>query len=66
MINENLDMTKAELRKMITDIFDENFKKEKNKENNLTEKDIKSIVREMFRNHYKTLWQKSNLFLTSM
>jgi alcohol dehydrogenase class IV len=64
MINENLDLTKAELKKLVKDVFDEEFKK--NKEKPLTEKDIKDIVREMFRNHYKTLWQKSNLFLTSM
>ena len=58
------DMTKAELRRFIQDIIDDSFKKAQKKE--LTEKDIKEIVREMFKNHYKTLWQKSNLFLSSM
>lgn len=66
MLNESIDMNKTELKKFIQDIFDDEFKKEKNKNKPLTEKEIKSMVREMIKNHYKTLWQKSNLFLTGL
>lgn len=64
MLNEGIDMTKNELRKFIKDVFDDEIKDDKNK--TFTEKDIKKIVRDIFRNHYKTLWQKSNLFLTGL
>lgn len=66
MINEATEMSKAEMRKFVQNIFDEEFKTEINKKKILTKEDIKDIVRDMFRAHYKTLWTKSNLFLTSM
>lgn len=61
-LNENIDMTKNELKKFIQDIFNDEFKKEEKKKPDLTKADIKEIVRKMLENQYKFLWDKRSFW----
>lgn len=61
-INENIDISKSELKKLIRNIFDEEFKKENDKKKNLTKEEVKDIVRKMMENQYKFFWDKRSFW----
>lgn len=61
-IVESTDMTKAEIQKMIKDTLNDELKKKAVN----TEEDVKDIVRKMFKKQYRTLWEKSALFIDKL
>jgi hypothetical protein len=68
MINEALDMTKPELKKMIKNIFDDEFKKgmDIHKKEMMDDEGVRKIVRGMLKKQYRTFWEKSSLFIDKL
>jgi hypothetical protein len=69
IVSEALDMTKSELKKLIKDMFEDEFKKsmadEKKKMIN-TEEEVKDVVRKMLKKQYRTFWEKSSFFIDKL
>lgn len=55
------DMSKEELKTFIKDVFETEMDKSKNKI--LNKEDVKNIVREMLKKHYRNLWSNSGFYL---
>lgn len=55
------DMSKEELKTFIKDVFETEMNKPKNKIFN--KEDVKNIVREMLKKHYRNLWSNSGFYL---
>lgn len=51
-------MTKDEIQKLIKDTLNDEFKKK--------EEDVKEIFRKMIKKQYRTLWEKSSLFIDKL
>ena len=68
VIVESLDMTKPELKKMIKDIFDDEFKKgmDAHKKEMMDDEGVRKIVRGMLKKQYRTFWEKSSLFIDKL
>lgn len=55
------DMSKEELRAFVKDVFETELDKPKNKIFN--KEDVKNIVRDMLKKHYRNLWSNSGFYL---
>lgn len=58
------DMTKEELKSFIRDVLDDELNKEKNKP--LKKDEVRAIVREMLKKHYRMLWTNSAFYLDKL
>ena len=71
-------MTESEVKKIVRDLIKTeidkvNKKIDSNKENisnlqkkSVTEDEVKKIVRTMFINHYKWMWEKSSIYINKL
>jgi len=58
------NMTKEELKSFIRDVFNDEMSKEKNKI--LKKEDVRVIVRDMLKKHYRMLWTNSAFYLDKL
>ncbi len=58
------DMSKEELKSFVRDVLGDELSKDKNKI--LNTEDIRKIVREMLKKHYRTLWSNSAFYLDKL
>jgi len=58
------DMTKDELKSFIRDVINDELSKEKNKI--LKKEDVRTIVRDMLKKHYRMLWTNSAFYLDKL
>ncbi len=58
------DMTKEQLKSFVRDVLNDELSKDKNKI--LKQEDIKNIVRDMLKKHYRTLWSNSAFYLDKL
>lgn len=58
------DMTREDLKRFIKDVFSDEMDKDKNKI--LSKEDIRVIVREMLKKHYRLLWSNSSFYLDKL
>jgi hypothetical protein len=62
-----MDFTKTELKKLIKDIFEEETeKREKELEKKLTEKEVRDVVKKMFVNYFKFLWDRRSFWTNNL
>jgi hypothetical protein len=66
ILTESSDLTKSEIKKMIKDIFEDEFKKHENDNKIKTEDDVKKIVRDMLRRQYRIFWEKAPLYINQI
>lgn len=60
------EMTKAEIRELVKDVFNTELK-EKIKDGKITDEEkVKSIIKDLLKKHYKTLWTKANYFIEEL
>lgn len=57
-------MTKDELEKFIVGVFNDQLDKDKNKI--LSKDDIRTIIREMLKKHYRLLWTNAPFYLDKL
>lgn len=57
-------MTREQLKSFIQDVLSDEMGKEKNKI--LKKDDIKTIVRDMLKKHYRSLWANSSFYLDKL
>lgn len=62
LINEELDMTKNELKKFIKDICEKEFDNQQKKIKVLTKDEVKEIIRTTLENQYKIFWNKRSFW----
>lgn len=55
------DMNKDDLKMFIKDILEDELDKDKNRA--LSKEDVKNIVREMLKKHYRLLWSNSSFYI---
>jgi hypothetical protein len=66
-LNEASDnITKSEIKRMIKDVFDSEFKKRTKESEINTKDDVKKIVREMLRRQYRIFWEKAPLYINQI
>lgn len=58
------DMTKEELQSFVRDSLKDELSKDKNKIS--SKEDIRAIVRDMLKKHYKLLWSNSSFYLDKL
>jgi len=68
MISETLDMNKPELKRLIKDIFKSEFKKamSSEKKDMINSEKVQDIIRKMLKKYYRSLWEKSPLFIDNV
>ncbi len=60
------DMTKAEIKDLVRDAIDTELKT-RLKDGKITDEDkVKSIIKDLLKKHYKTLWLKANYFIEEL
>lgn len=60
------DMTKAEIKALVKDTLDSEFKS-RIKDGKITDEEkVKSIIKNFLKKHYKTLWLKANYFIDEL
>lgn len=65
-ININEEMTKSEIKDLVKDILDKELKS-KIKDGKLTDEEkVRSIIKDLLKKHYKTLWTKSIYFIEDL
>jgi len=65
MLNEGVgEMTKTELKQLVKDLFKQEFGREK--KSIVTKDDVKDIIRQMIKKHYKDMWLKSNVVIDNL
>lgn len=61
-----IDMTKAEIRDLVKDVFDTELKS-RIKDGKLTDEEkVKNIIKDLLKKHYRTLWTKANYFIEEL
>ena len=59
-------MTKAEIRELVRDTLDSELKN-KFKDGKITDEErVRSIIKDLLKKHYKTLWTKANYFIEEL
>lgn len=61
-----LDMTKTELRIFVTDLIDSEMRKASRSGDLTNEEKVKSIIKDLLKKHYKTLWTKTAYVLDDL
>ena len=60
------EMTKAEIRELVRDTLDSELKN-KFKDGKITDEErVRSIIKDLLKKHYKTLWTKANYFIEEL
>jgi hypothetical protein len=60
------EMTKTEIRELVRDTLDAELKS-KFKDGKITDEEkVRSVVKDLLKKHYKTLWTKSNYFIEEL
>jgi len=60
------EMTKAEIRELVRDTLDSELKS-KFKDGKITDEErVRSIIKDLLKKHYKTLWTKANYFIEEL
>jgi chemotaxis methyl-accepting protein methylase len=63
-LTESIDMTKAELKNFIKDVFSSEIKKMDDEI--LSKEDVKKIVKDMMVKQYKFFWEKKSFWTNSL
>ena len=60
------EMTKTEIRELVRDTLDAELKS-KFKDGKITDEEkVRSVVKDLLKKHYKTLWTKANYFIEEL
>ena len=60
------NMSKPELKKLIKQIFDTEFRKKEKELKVLTKEDVRKIVRDMMIKQYKFFWEKKSFWANNI
>lgn len=61
-----VDMTKTEIKDLVRDVLNTEFKN-RLKDNKIPDEEkVKTIVKDLLKKHYKTLWTKSNYVIDDL
>jgi hypothetical protein len=61
-----VDMTRAEIKDLVRDMLDTELRN-KIKDGKITDEEkVKSIIKDLLKRHYKTLWTKANYFIEEL
>jgi len=58
------DMNKDDLKMFIKDVLEDELDKDKNRA--LSKEDVKNVVREMLKKHYRLLWSNASFYLDKL
>jgi hypothetical protein len=66
VININEELTKSEIKDLVKDVLEKELKN-KIKDAKLTDEEkVRSIIKDLLKKHYKTLWTKSIYFIEDL
>jgi len=64
MLQEEIDMTKTELKQLIKSVFKDEFAIKEKKI--LSKDDVRDVIKSIMKKHYKDLWQRSSIIIDNL